>query len=74
MTEHPPPRTNLAAALVARSRQRPDLRLGTLDDQIDLADALGFAAARAGDLQARGLTPGHRVALVAPTSTDYIVT
>ena len=31
---------NLAAALVAQAGRRPDLRLGTVDDQIDLADAL----------------------------------
>jgi acyl-CoA synthetase (AMP-forming)/AMP-acid ligase II len=62
---------NLATAV---SAARPDLRLGTVDDQIELAGALGFAAARARELLASGLTPGDRVALVAPTSTDYVVT
>jgi len=64
---------NLATTIVARSTERPDLRLGTVDDQVDLADALAFAASRARELQASGLTPGQRVALVAPTSTDYIL-
>lgn len=72
---HPPAaRMNLAIAIVARSTERPDLRLGTVDDQIGLADALGYAASRARELQSRGLAPGQRVALVAPTSTDYLVT
>ncbi|MEO9139903.1 MAG: class I adenylate-forming enzyme family protein, partial [Jatrophihabitans sp.] len=73
MIEPPLPR-NLAATIAARSTERPDLRLGTVDDQIDLADALGFAASRARELQAYGLAPGQRVALVAPTSTDYLIT
>lgn len=73
MTEHPTPRTNIAATIIARATERPDLRLGTVDDQIDLADALGSAASRASELLAGGLAPGQRVALVAPTSTDYII-
>jgi carnitine-CoA ligase len=74
MTRQPTAQINLAAALVAQSSARPGLRLGTVDDQMGLADALGFAASRARELQAWGLAPGQRVALVAPTSTDYIVT
>lgn len=65
--------TNLAASIVARAGERPDLRLGTVDDQVVVADALGFAAARAGELLASGLRAGDRVALVAGTSTDYVV-
>jgi len=65
---------NLAAALLAQSRTRPELRLGTVDDQVTLADAFGHAAARADALLGSGLSPGDRIALVAPTSTDYVVT
>ena len=65
---------NLAAAIVARAHARPDLRLGTVDDQLMLPDALAQAAARARELLGSGLEPGDRVALVAPTTTDYIVT
>lgn len=74
MTDHPAAPSNLAAVIVARSTERPDLRLGTIDDQVNLAEALQFAAFRARELQASGLIPGQRVALVAPTSTDYIIT
>jgi acyl-CoA synthetase (AMP-forming)/AMP-acid ligase II len=69
-----PPAANLAAALVAQADRRPDLLLGTVDDQVTLADALAFAAGRARELLSRNLAPGQRVALVAPTSTDYLIT
>jgi crotonobetaine/carnitine-CoA ligase len=63
--------TNLARAILDRAAARPELRVGTVDDQVELADAVALAAGRAADL---GLRSGQRVALVAPTSTDYIVT
>jgi crotonobetaine/carnitine-CoA ligase len=63
-------RTNLARSFVAQARRRPDLLLGTTDDQITLSTALEHAAAFAAEL---GLQPSRRVALVASTSTDYIV-
>ena len=65
---------NLAAAIVDVAEARPRLRLGTTDDQLVLSDALALAAGRAGELLDSGLAPGQRVALVAPTSTDYLVT
>lgn len=65
---------NLARAIVAQAAIRPDLKLGTVDDQVDLADAVGFAAGRARDLMRDGLRPSDPVALVAPTSTDYLIT
>ena len=65
---------NLARAIVEQARARPGLRLGTVDDQLELADAVGLAAARARALLGDGLRPGQRVALVAPTSTDYVLT
>jgi acyl-CoA synthetase (AMP-forming)/AMP-acid ligase II len=65
---------NLSAAIIAQADARPDVRLGTVDDQLTLPDALAHAAARAREMLGSGLEPGQRVALVAPTSTDYIVT
>ncbi|HEU5266931.1 MAG TPA: class I adenylate-forming enzyme family protein [Jatrophihabitans sp.] len=64
---------NLVRAIVAQARVRPGLRLGTVDDQLALADAVGLAAGRARQLLDDGLRPGSRVALVAPTSTDYVI-
>jgi acyl-CoA synthetase (AMP-forming)/AMP-acid ligase II len=63
--------SNLARSFVDQARSRPDLLLGTVDDQITLAAALEYAAAFAAELDLR---EGRRVALVASTSTDYIVT
>jgi carnitine-CoA ligase len=65
---------NLARAIVAQAEARPGLRLGTVDEQLPLADAVELAAGRARTLLAGGLRPGHRVALAAPTSTDYLLT
>jgi acyl-CoA synthetase (AMP-forming)/AMP-acid ligase II len=65
---------NLAAAIAARTAARPELRLGTLDDQLTLRDALALAAGRAAELLDDGLRSGQPVALVAPTSTDYLLT
>ncbi|MDX6573682.1 MAG: carnitine-CoA ligase, partial [Gaiellales bacterium] len=65
---------NLAQAIAAQAAARPELRVGTVDDQVRLADAVAFAAARAEQLLDAGLRPGQRVALVAPTSTDYVIT
>ncbi|MGH2939716.1 MAG: class I adenylate-forming enzyme family protein [Solirubrobacterales bacterium] len=66
-------RANLAGAIVERAAARPDLRLGTVDDQIRLDRALGFAAGRARALLDAGLRPGAPVALVGTNSTDYLV-
>jgi acyl-CoA synthetase (AMP-forming)/AMP-acid ligase II len=68
------PAENLASAIVEQAGRRPDLRLGTVGDQVTLVDAVGFAAGRAVQLLDEGLRPGDRVALVAPTSTDYVLT
>ena len=37
--------TNLARAIAGQSAARPGLRLGTVDDQIELSTALALAAA-----------------------------
>jgi crotonobetaine/carnitine-CoA ligase len=63
--------TNLARAIIEQAAVRPQLRVGTVDDQLELPEAVELAAGRATDL---ALKPGQRVAVVAPTSTDYIVT
>ena len=65
---------NLATAIVDQAEARPALRLGTTDDQLRLCDALALAAGRARELLGSGVRPGERVALVSPTSTDYVVT
>jgi crotonobetaine/carnitine-CoA ligase len=65
---------NLARSIVDQASARPYLRLGTIDDQVTLADAVALAGGRAAALRADGLRPGQRVALVAPTSTDYVIT
>src|SRR5664280_690192 len=67
-------RANLAQSIVDQSIVRPDLRLGTVDDQIDLRTAVALAGARAQNLIERGLGPGDRVALVDNTSTNYVIT
>lgn len=65
---------NLARAVVGQAEARPDLRVGTIDDQLSLAEAVGFAMSRARALLEAGLRPGRPVAMVASTSTDYLVT
>jgi carnitine-CoA ligase len=70
-TAHP---ENLARAIAGQAVARPHLRLGMVDDQLTLAEALGFAARRARDLLDSGLRPGRRVAMVDSTSTDYLLT
>ena len=68
------PESTLARVLVERASQRPQLRVGTVDNQLALPDALGLAAGRARAMLGGGLKPGQTVALVADTSTDYLVT
>ena len=65
---------NLARGILATAGNRPDLMLGTVDDQVRLDHALAIAAARARALLDDGLAPGEPVALVATTSTDYLLT
>ncbi|WPB89287.1 AMP-binding protein [Streptomyces malaysiensis] len=65
--------TNLVRLLLDRAEARPGLAIGTLDDQIRLADALEVAAGGAERLRSEGLGAGDRVALVAGTSTDYLI-
>ena len=63
---------NLAQLLVERVEQRPDQRLGTVDNQITLREALRVAADGARRLNHHG-SSRSRIALVASNSTDYLV-
>ena len=64
---------NLRQLLVARAADRPDLRIGTVDEQLPLPEALRRAAGGAHALRVRGLDESQRLAVVASTSTDYLV-
>ena len=64
---------NLTQLFVARAAERPDLRIGTLDEQLTLPDALRRAAGGARRLRELGLDDRHRLAIVATSSTDYLV-
>ncbi|RDD85268.1 AMP-binding protein [Streptomyces parvulus] len=66
--------SSVARTLVDRAHKRPGLRLGTVNDQLRLDEALTLAAGRAERLLDSGVAPGDRVALVASTSTDYLLT
>jgi carnitine-CoA ligase len=66
--------TNLARAIAAAAAARPGLRLGTVDDQLDLSTALALAAGQARRLAGDGLRPGDRVAIIDGSSTDYVIT
>jgi carnitine-CoA ligase len=64
---------NLAQLFLARGAERPDLRIGTLDEQLALPVALRRAAGGAHRLRELGLDDSRRVAVVASSSTDYLV-
>ncbi len=65
--------TNLAQLFLQRSSDRPDLRVGTVDDQILLSDAVRIAAAGAQELQELGIRRDQRLAIVANNSTEYML-
>lgn len=64
---------NLAQLVVERAGTRPELRIGALDDPVRLTDALAIAAGGAELLRAKGITADHRAAVIAGSSTDYLV-
>jgi acyl-CoA synthetase (AMP-forming)/AMP-acid ligase II len=64
---------NLTRLLVARAAERPDLRVGTVDEQPLLREALQQAAEGARRLRGSGLDDTDRLAIVATSSTDYLV-
>jgi carnitine-CoA ligase len=59
---------NLGGLLFTQSLNRPELSIGTVDNQTVLDDAIKIAAGGAA-----ALTRSARVALVASSSTDYLV-
>jgi carnitine-CoA ligase len=65
--------TNLAQLLLQRSTERPDLRIGTLDDQIALPAAVRIAASGAQMIQELGVRRDQRLAIVANNSTEYVL-
>lgn len=65
---------NLAQLLLTRSVERPDLRVGTLDDQIELQHAVQIAASGAQALEKMGIQRDQRLAIVADNSTEFFLT
>jgi carnitine-CoA ligase len=63
----------LAAFLLDRAEIRPELRLGVVERQLPLAEAMSAARRVAGDLAEAGLLPGDRLAVIGETSTEYLV-
>ena len=64
---------NLASLFLARAELRPELRLGVVDDQHRIDEAVDRAQVIAGDLAAAGLEPGDRLGVVGGTSTGYLI-
>jgi carnitine-CoA ligase len=65
---------NLTELLLTRAAQYPQLKLGVIDNQQTLPSMLARAAGGAQEIR-RTIGDGndHRIALVASTSTDYLV-
>src|SRR5215475_6685867 len=64
---------NMAQLLAARARQRPGLCIGTVDDSIPLATALGIAAGGTSQLLAANGKHPTRTAIVASSSTEFMI-
>lgn len=64
---------NLSQLFVTRASERPGLRIGAVDDQSPLAASLSRAAGGAQTLRDLGLTSTDRIAVVANSSTDYLI-
>jgi crotonobetaine/carnitine-CoA ligase len=64
---------NLATLLLTQSQKRPELRIGTVDNQEFLGEALRLAAGGASTLALRGDHRLRRVAIVASSSTEYML-
>lgn len=62
---------NLAELLLMQSRERPELRIGTVDNQEFLGEAVSVAAGGASTLVRSGRPA--RVAMVASTSTEFVL-
>lgn len=64
---------NLSQMLLAQRELRPALSLGVADDAIALETAVGLGERVGHALLDSGLESGDRLAVVADTSTDYLV-
>ena len=64
---------NLTQMLVNSAKERPTLRVGTVDDQMLLSEALEIAAGGAAWIDQYQPNTGGRVAIVAGSSTDYLL-
>jgi crotonobetaine/carnitine-CoA ligase len=65
--------TNLARLILDASERNPRAAFGTVEDPRTIADAVRIAAGLAESLQAQGVRPGARVAMIGPTSTSYLI-
>jgi crotonobetaine/carnitine-CoA ligase len=65
--------SNLTRLLIEKAAQRPDLTVGTVDDQVTLAEALAIAAGHARVVRPARINRDHRVAIVASSSTGYLI-
>lgn len=64
---------NLAQLLSARAVEHPGLRVGTVDDQRALDDAVSVAAGGAERLRRAGLASDDRLGVVGSNSTEYLI-
>jgi acyl-CoA synthetase (AMP-forming)/AMP-acid ligase II len=64
---------NLAELVLDRADRRPKARFGVSDAPMQLGDAVGVARAVTAALQAGGLGPGTRVAVLGESSNAYLV-
>ena len=64
---------NLAELVLDRAEQRPRARFGVSDAPMALAEAVATARSVSGALQASGLGPGSRVAMIGESSSSYLV-
>src|SRR5689334_7044189 len=65
---------NLAQLLTTQADRRPGLKIGTVDEQMDLVDDVRQAAGGIGFIRQAVLGADGRIALIASNSTDFIVT
>ena len=64
---------NLAELVLDRAERRPQARFGISDAPMALAEAVATARAVSAAMQASGLRPGSRVAMIGESSSSYLV-
>ena len=65
--------TSLVKRFVEESNKRPSLTLGITTDPMTVSEVLGRAATVARELQARGIKPGDKIAMIDDSSTGYVI-